>query len=93
MTRSISQRPLKRSSPLAALENWSLRTGNEQFKLFAMVTLLSTAPAMLLMTTSFLENSIVLSLLRQALGTQQNPSNQVIAALALFMSALVMAPT
>ena len=62
-------------------------------KLFAMVTLLSTAPAMLLMTTSFLRISIVLSLLRQALGTQQNPSNQVIAALALFMSALVMAPT
>jgi flagellar biosynthesis protein FliP len=62
-------------------------------KLFAMVTLLSTAPAMLLMTTSFLRISIVLSLLRQALGTQQNPSNQAIASLALFMSALIMAPT
>ena len=62
-------------------------------KLFAMVTLLSTAPAMLLMTTSFLRISIVLSLLRQALGTQQNPSNQVIASLSLFMSALIMAPT
>ena len=58
-----------------------------------MVTLLSTAPAMLLMTTSFLRISIVLSLLRQALGTQQNPSNQASAALALFMSALIMAPT
>lgn len=62
-------------------------------KLFAMVTLLSTAPAMLLMTTSFLRISIVLSLLRQALGTQQNPSNQAVASLALFMSALIMAPT
>ena len=62
-------------------------------KLFAMITLLSTAPAMLLMTTSFLRISIVLGLLRQALGTQQNPSNQIIASLALFMSALIMAPT
>tara|TARA_B100000945_G_scaffold303524_1_gene288150 strand:+ start:1538 stop:2389 length:852 start_codon:yes stop_codon:yes gene_type:complete len=62
-------------------------------KLFGMITLLSTAPAMLLMTTSFLRISIVLSLLRQALGTQQNPSNQMIASLALFMSALIMAPT
>jgi len=62
-------------------------------KLFLMVTVLSVAPAILLMTTSFLRISIVLGLLRQALGTQQNPSNQVIAALALFISALIMAPT
>ncbi len=62
-------------------------------KLFLMVTVLSVAPAILLMTTSFLRISIVLGLLRQALGTQQNPSNQVIGALALFISALIMAPT
>ncbi|MEC7564056.1 MAG: flagellar type III secretion system pore protein FliP [Planctomycetota bacterium] len=62
-------------------------------KLFLMVTILSVAPAILLMTTSFLRISIVLGLLRQALGTQQNPSNQVIGALALFISALIMAPT
>ncbi|MBT4845344.1 MAG: DEAD/DEAH box helicase, partial [Planctomycetaceae bacterium] len=58
-----------------------------------MVTVLSVAPAVLLMTTSFLRISVVLGLLRQALGTQQNPSNQVIGALALFMSALIMTPT
>ncbi|MEE2842953.1 MAG: flagellar type III secretion system pore protein FliP [Planctomycetota bacterium] len=62
-------------------------------KLFLMVTVLSVAPAVLLMTTSFLRISVVLGLLRQALGTQQNPSNQVIGALALFMSALIMMPT
>lgn len=62
-------------------------------KLFLMVTVLSVAPAVLLMTTSFLRISVVLGLLRQALGTQQNPSNQVIGALALFMSALIMTPT
>ena len=62
-------------------------------KLFLMVTVLSVAPAILLMTTSFLRISIVLGLLRQALRTQQNPSNQVIGALALFISALIMAPT
>ncbi|MBT4694435.1 MAG: flagellar type III secretion system pore protein FliP [Planctomycetaceae bacterium] len=62
-------------------------------KLFLMVTVLSVAPAVLLMTTSFLRISVVLGLLRQALGTQQNPSNQVMGALALFMSALIMMPT
>lgn len=62
-------------------------------KLFLMVTVLSVAPAVLLMTTSFLRISVVLGLLRQALGTQQNPSNQVMGALALFMSTLIMTPT
>jgi flagellar biosynthetic protein FliP len=52
----------------------------------------SLAPAVLLMTTSFVRMSVVLSLLRQGLGTQQLPSNQIITSLALFLSALVMWP-
>jgi len=52
----------------------------------------SLAPAALLMTTCFVRMSVVLSLLRQGLGTQQLPSNQIITSLALFLSALVMWP-
>jgi flagellar biosynthetic protein FliP len=52
----------------------------------------SLAPAVLLMTTSFVRMSVVLSLLRQGLGTQQLPSNQIVTSLALFLSALVMWP-
>lgn len=52
----------------------------------------SLAPAVLLMTTSFVRMSVVLSLLRQGLGTQQLPSNQIVTSLALFLSAMVIWP-
>jgi flagellar biosynthetic protein FliP len=53
---------------------------------------LSLAPAILLMTTCFVRIIVVLGLLRQALGTQQLPPSQVITAISLFMTVLVMAP-
>ena len=52
----------------------------------------SIAPAILLMTTSFVRMSVVLSLVRQGLGTQGLPSNQIVTSLALFLSLLVMWP-
>jgi flagellar biosynthetic protein FliP len=52
----------------------------------------SLAPAVLLMTTCFVRMSIVLTLVRQGLGTPQLPSNQILTSLALFLSALVMWP-
>jgi flagellar biosynthetic protein FliP len=52
----------------------------------------SLVPALLLMTTCFVRISIVLALVRQGLGTPQLPSNQILSALALFLSALVMWP-
>lgn len=52
----------------------------------------SVAPAILLMTTSFVRMSVVLSLVRQGLGTQGLPSNQIVTSLALFLSLLVMWP-
>ncbi|NCA12451.1 flagellar biosynthetic protein FliP [bacterium] len=52
----------------------------------------SLAPAVLLMTTSFVRMSVVLSLLRQGLGTQHMPSPQIVTSLALFLSALVIWP-
>lgn len=62
------------------------------FRLFLLLSVLSLAPALVLMTTSFVRFSVVLYLLRQALGMQQLPPNQVVAALAVFLTALVMAP-
>lgn len=57
------------------------------------ITLLTVAPSIVLMMTCFVRIVIVLSLLRQALGTQQLPPSQVITGLAIFMTLLVMAPT
>lgn len=57
-----------------------------------LLTSLSFLPAMLLMMTSFTRIIIVLSLLRQALGTQSSPPNQVLIGLALFLTFFVMGP-
>ena len=61
-------------------------------QLLALMTLLSLLPALLLGMTSFIRIIIVLSLLRQALGTMQTPPNQVLLGIALFLTLLVMAP-
>ncbi|MBC8373847.1 MAG: flagellar type III secretion system pore protein FliP [Planctomycetes bacterium] len=58
-----------------------------------MVTVLSVAPALLVMVTCFTRIVVVLGLLRQALGSAQLPPNQVIFGLSLLMTAVVMAPT
>ena len=58
-----------------------------------LMTLLTLLPAIILSMTAFTRIVIVLGLLRQALGTAQTPSNQVIVGLALFLSFFVMAPT
>jgi flagellar biosynthetic protein FliP len=62
-------------------------------QLVALLTVLSLAPSIVIMTTSFVRMVVVLSLLRTALGLQQSPPNAVIVSLALFLSAIVMAPT
>jgi flagellar biosynthetic protein FliP len=62
-------------------------------QIIVLLTVLSLAPAILLMMTSFTRIVIVLSLLRQALGTQQLPPNQVMIGLSMFMTFLVMGPT
>ncbi|TQL01621.1 flagellar type III secretion system pore protein FliP [Cellulomonas sp. SLBN-39] len=56
------------------------------------ITLLSVAPSLLLLTTSFTKIVVVLSLTRNALGLQGVPPNQVLAGIALFLSLFVMAP-
>ncbi len=61
-------------------------------KIVALLTVLTIAPAILLMTTSFSRILIVLSFVRQALGTQQMPPNQVIVGLSLFLTLFTMGP-
>ncbi len=61
--------------------------------ILALLTVLTIAPALLVMTTSFTRIVVVLALLRQAIGTQSLPPSQVIVGLSLFMTLLVMAPT
>lgn len=58
-----------------------------------LLTVLTLAPAILIMTTSFTRMAVVLSLLRNALGTQQMPPAQIIVGLSLFLTFFVMAPT
>jgi len=62
-------------------------------QLVSLVTFLSLAPTLLVMVTSFTRIIVVLSLLRFAIGIQQSPPNTVLTALALFMTAFIMAPT
>ncbi len=61
-------------------------------QILALLTVLSLAPAFVIMVTSFTRIVIVLSFLRHALGTQQSPPNQVLISLALFLTIFVMAP-
>ncbi len=62
------------------------------FQLIALLTVLSLAPSILVMMTSFTRIVVVLSLLRTALGTATAPPNAVIVSLALFLTAFVMGP-
>lgn len=62
-------------------------------KIAILLAALSLAPALILMTTCYVRVVVVLTLLRQAFGAQQLPSTQILTALSLFVTFLVMAPT
>jgi flagellar biosynthetic protein FliP len=62
-------------------------------QLVGLMTVLSLAPSIVIMTTGFVRIVVVLSLLRTALGLQQSPPNSVVISLALFLTAIVMGPT
>ena len=61
-------------------------------QLLGLMTVLTLLPSILLMMTSFTRIIIVLSLLRQALGTAQTPPNQILLGIALFLTIFIMAP-
>lgn len=66
--------------------------GSDIVKIIIILTLISVAPFMLLMMTCFARIVIVFSFLRNALGLQQTPPNQVLIGLALFITFFIMAP-
>ncbi|MFC5740497.1 flagellar type III secretion system pore protein FliP [Dyella tabacisoli] len=68
-------------------QNWTI-----SLQMLALMTVLTLLPAILLMMTSFTRIIIVLGFLRQALGTQSTPPNQVLLGLALFLTLFVMSP-
>ena len=68
-------------------------TTGRLIQLLALMTVLSLAPSILVMVTSFTRIVVVLSFLRTAIGVQQSPPSTVIISLALFLTAFVMAPT
>ncbi|MBP6546256.1 MAG: flagellar type III secretion system pore protein FliP [Phenylobacterium sp.] len=85
------------ATALAQAVNIDLGTGagltERVVQLMGLLTVLSLAPSIVIMTTSFVRIVVVLSLLRTALGLQQSPPNAVIISLAIFLSAIVMGPT
>ena len=80
-------------SLLGGPERWTSPEGlSSTLQVLLMMTVISLAPAVLLMTTCFVRIIVVLGLLRQALGTQQLPPSQVISSITLFLTLLVMSP-
>lgn len=80
-------------SGIGGPEQWTSPQGlSSALQVMLLLTVVSLAPAILLMTTSFVRIIVVLGLLRQALGTQQLPPSQVVTSIALFMTLLLMAP-
>src|SRR5688572_29028578 len=74
-------------------EQWTSPEGlSSALQVMLLLTVVSLAPAILLMTTCFVRIIVVLGLLRQALGTQQLPPSQVITSIALFLTLLLMTP-
>jgi flagellar biosynthetic protein FliP len=61
-------------------------------KIFLLMTILSLAPSLVIMMTSFTRILIVLGFLRQALGTQGTPPNQILAGMAIFLTFFIMSP-
>jgi len=68
-------------------------SASTMIQIIALVTILSLAPSILVMVTSFTRIVVVLSFLRSALGIQQTPPNSVLISLALFLTAFIMMPT
>ena len=85
------------AAAMAQTLNVNLGTGagltERVVQLVGLLTVLSLAPSIVIMTTSFVRIVVVLSLLRTALGLQQSQPNAVLISLSLFLTAIVMGPT
>jgi flagellar biosynthetic protein FliP len=82
----------QQASPTGGIDTQNPQNVSAAIQIMLFVTVLSLAPAILVMVTSFTRVIVVLSLLRTAIGIPQLPPNQVLIGLALFLTAFVMAP-
>ena len=87
---------LAAAEPVAAFNVLEVNEDGTEYsltlQLLLLMTVLAVLPSILILMTSFTRIIIVLSLLRQALGTAQTPPNQVLIGIALFLSLFIMAP-
>ncbi|PZP38626.1 MAG: flagellar biosynthetic protein FliP [Pseudomonas fluorescens] len=81
------------AGPLNVNVGSDMLSPQRMFQVIALVTVLSVAPSLLLMVTSFTRLIIVFGFLRSALGLQSSPPNAVLVGLALFLTSFIMAPT
>jgi flagellar biosynthetic protein FliP len=81
------------SDPSASIDLTKAASGSLPVQIVVLLTLLSFIPAILISMTCFTRLIVVFHFLRQAIGTQEAPSNQVMIGLALFMTLFVMSPT
>jgi len=92
----ISPHLFAQSGALSAVTVTTNTAGEQEYsvtlQVLAFMTALSFIPAMLILMTSFTRIVVVMSILRQAMGLQQTPSNQVINGIALFLTFFIMAP-
>lgn len=93
---STSTTPLTELPGMSAVTLTTNPDGSQEYsvsiQILAIMTALTFIPALLLMTTSFTRIIIVFAILRQALGLQQSPSNQILIGLSLFLTLFIMAP-
>jgi len=94
---TISQPAFSKTIPLPSLTIGIGKAENPEqisvlLQIVALLTILSLAPAILILMTSFTRLAVVFSFLRHALGTQQMPPNQVLIGLALFLTFFIMRP-
>lgn len=97
----ISNETYAQAGPTVALPKLGINVGTSNnpedlsvtIQLLLLLTVLSLAPSILIMTTSFIRIIIVFNFLKTALGTQQMPPNQLLAGVALFITFFIMAPT
>jgi len=92
----VSSPLFAQSGALSAVTVTTNASGNQEYsvtlQVLAFMTALSFLPAMLILMTSFTRIVVVMSILRQAMGLQQTPSNQVVNGIALFLTFFIMSP-
>src|SRR5690554_7926839 len=93
---AVAQDELLTTGGLPAVSVTTAADGTQQYsvtlQILALMTVLTLLPAIAMMMTSFTRIIVVFAILRQALGLQQTPSNQILLGLALFLSIFIMMP-